>query len=516
MDLRNWFVFGSLLATVACTGDIYETPGPAPTLLAVSRPSVSVGQSLEFVGLDFATGLDGYTKIRFEGTFVTSKGEQVPVDYEVRPHWIADTRLLWDNVGPFKNPFEPTGTETGEFEGTVTAINVNEREQESPGDPMPYSMVVNPSIVVTDLQPAGMNSECEQPARRLIGGFPYRIEVQVIGDFQAESITYELFGESGVERQRIFRVPAEGNRASLGDDGELWLAPVGDKEVFYIADLLISARDAKGNTISTVFGFGVHRPFEYIDWGKPTVAQREQPMPVSGCIAGGINGQHVEYSEMNADTESRQTSFHLDETWVEEHSSQYSTSHEERNGINMSVTNTHEYALETNWNQSTTSGSSWNVGANLFGVFNGGYQSENSTTGSRGGSERNSWSTARTVGSDYSVADTESWAFTNSNSYSVAKGTGSFHEISSTDTISRSQSADILPSFFGVWYRQKTRIVRPGSVVVYNMCGQPELVGDAYFPDFVWAASLAQGPSCEDIKPTLPPAECLMAPCSGN
>jgi hypothetical protein len=126
-------------------------------------------------------------------------------------------------------------------------------------------------------------------------------------------------------------------------------------------------------------------------------------------------------------------------------------------------------------------------------------------------------STGYTVGHDFSTADTESWAFTTSESYGVTRGSGEFWEVSSSTSISSEIAGDIIPSLFGVWYRQVTRVVRPGSIVVYNLCGQPQVVAEAMFEDYTWAVSLAQEAECPPLpKPTLPPAQCVIAPCSGN
>jgi hypothetical protein len=59
-----------------------------------------------------------------------------------------------------------------------------------------------------------------------------------------------------------------------------------------------------------------------------------------------------------------------------------------------------------------------------------------------------------------------------------------------------------------------TRIAIPGKVVAYNLCGNAEVVADAYFFDYLWSLELAQGESCSPLPEShLPEAECLMSPC---
>jgi hypothetical protein len=369
--------------------------------------------------------------------------------------------------------------------------------------------------VVRDFQP--VTASCEQPAKRLLGGFPYRLQVEAIG-IEPVNFTYQLLNEPGLDgRPRIWRQPADGNMASFGDNGEFFLSDVPEGQVFYIAELLITARDADGKDASTVFAFGVHRPVEYVDWGNAQIAEIEAPQPVSGCIAGGINGQNVRYSETETQSRSRQVSYHWDENWVNEHSGQYSTSHEERNGVNTSYSRNEEYGWTAEWNRSDSLSAGGGITVNPLGLIGGSVSAEYGVTRSYGESMHGSVSTGYTVGHDFSTADTESWAFTTSESYGVTRGSGEFWEVSSSTSISSEIAGDIIPSLFGVWYRQVTRVVRPGSIVVYNMCGQPQVVAEAMFEDYTWAVSLAQEAECPPLpKPTLPPAQCVIAPCSGN
>jgi hypothetical protein len=514
MRLNPIWLAGSLALT-ACAGVDGEADVDAPTLLAASRSEVSVGQALEFIGQGYLSGTVGHTELHFDGEYFTEDGQTYSVNYRVRPHWGSGSRLVWANVGPFAVPFSPNGDELGTFIGTVTGVNVDRNGNEAWGEALPLDLRLGPSIIVRDFQP--VTATCERPARRLLGGFPYRITVEAVG-IEPVNFTYQLLNEPGLEgRPRIFRQPADGNMAHFGDNGEFFISEVPRGQVFYIAELLITARDADGKTASTVFAFGVHRPVEYIDWGLPQIAQIEAPQPVSGCMAGGINGQNVRYTESETQSRSRQVSYHWDENWVREHSGQYSTSHEERNGVNTSYSRNEEYGWSAEWNRSDSFSGGGGISINPLGFIGGSVSAEYGVTHSFGRSVHGSISTGYTVGHDFSTADTESWAFTTSESHGVTRGSGEFWEVSSSTTVSSEISGDIIPSLFGVWYRQVTRIVRPGSIVVYNLCGQPQVVAEAMFEDYTWAVSLAQGPECPPLpKPTLPPAQCVVSPCKNG
>jgi hypothetical protein len=97
----------------------------------------------------------------------------------------------------------------------------------------------------------------------------------------------------------------------------------------------------------------------------------------------------------------------------------------------------------------------------------------------------------------------------------VSGGNGDFWTISSSDSIPSATAADISPSMFGVWYRQTTRIVRPGAIVAYNLCGAPQVTTETAFHDYAWDVSLGEDAQCPPLPDSgLPPAQCFIAPCA--
>ena len=68
---------------------------------------------------------------------------------------------------------------------------------------------------------------------------------------------------------------------------------------------------------------------------------------------------------------------------------------------------------------------------------------------------------------------------------------------------------------YGMWYRQMTRFVREGDVVVYDLCGNGTEVGTVVIDDYDWAPDLGIGDECP--PPTNhPAAECRIPPCNGR
>src|SRR5690606_30876993 len=361
---RTWLL-GCAILVSGCALAHDDADVDAPTLLAVSRAEVGVGQAVELIGTGYLTGSEGHTEIRLEGEYIADSGATYPIDMRIRPHWASGSRLVWANVGPFKVPFSPAGNELGVFQGTATPINVDPEGGEAHGEPLPMDLRIGPSVIVHDLQP--VTGACQEPAKRLLGGFPYRITVEAVG-LEPVNFTYELLNEPGLEgRPRVFRQPAAGQFGHFGDDGELFLPEVPEGQVFYLAELLITARAADGPQAATVFAFGVHRPVEYVDWGTPQIAEIHAPQPVSGCIAGGINGQMVRYTETDSEERTRQVQYRWDENWVQSHSSQYSTAHEERNGVSISYSQNQTYGWSANWQRSDSFSGGGGISINPLG-----------------------------------------------------------------------------------------------------------------------------------------------------
>lgn len=463
MTARPLLLVLSPLCFAGCASDQPDVGGPPPVLSAVSRDQVSVGQSLDFFGGRFLSGADGHTEIELAGSYLTDEGDEEEVSLRIRPHHASSTRLVWADFGPYDIPFSSTGRNLGVFDGTVTAVNVDwNTGEEARSEPLPIALRVEPSVIVRDLRP--VESSCEEPVRRALGGIPYRVDVEAAG-IDPVDFTVEIFDQAGAGR--TLQVPADGGRGELGAGGELVLAPVPAGDMFYVARLIITARDAAGGKAVADYAIGVHRQLEYIDFSSPQIGQIHAAVAVTGCIAGGANGQTVSYAETEPDTRARHIAYHWDSDWAE--------------GRDDEIDGLPEIAR-------------WGV--------------THSVGGEPIGPDAETW----TVGTDYSAADTESWAHYDVGG--IPDDGDDFWAVSSADSLSPTPRGDIIPGMFGVWWRQMTRVVHPGGVVEYNVCGEPRLVADAMFADYTWAASLAQADECPPLpRSSLPDELCNIAPC---
>lgn len=499
------------------TMDIEEEPQDAPSVLGLSRSSVSVGQSIEFFGGNFQNGTYGHTMLRFEGFYDTAGGASHPVDLSVRPHWEDGNKLVWASVGPFNIPFSPTGDELGVFRGDITPINIDrETGEETVGQPAATELRIDPSVIIREFHPVA--TTCSAPVRRLLGNFTYKATVEAIG-FNPVNFTYVIAGEPSADTPRIIRREAAGSTDSFGEDGEIYFEPVPGDRGFYQAIFVVAAMGEDGQEHHTGLVFGVHNPVEVIPLDRFELGEIEPAIPVSGCTSGGeTNGREVTYTESQTDSRSRTFGINWNQEWIEQATQTNGGSTSASNGVSVQMTESESNGWETNYTHSfgkeASAGTSVTIIPAIWSAKAEGTLSWNdSNSNTAYGSNTRGYS----VGRDYSVTDTESWAFTQSLGHSISQGGQDFWTISSEHSTIVSFKGTILPGQFGVFYRQATRLVLPGAVVAYNLCGAPEVVGETYLTDYAWSVDLAQGTECPPFpESSLPEPECFISPCSSG
>lgn len=503
-----------ILATTGCAGGFGEDGDvEPPVVIGLSKTELSIGESIDIVGANFFHGPEGHARVRFEGTFFTDDGAEHPVDLEFRPHWEDGNRLVWAHVGPYKVPFSPTGSELGTFEGTLTAINVARNGGEAVSEPADVSLRIKPSLILKELQP--VDADCTNPSRVILDNFEYKLSVEALG-FEPVNytyITYSPFGQS----PRIIRRQAFGNVDSFGSGGEIYFDPVPDELPFYVGTLAIAALGTDGEERVLALNIGVHRPVEYIVLDRVEIAEIEAARPVSGCNAGGTDvPRTVTYSETETETRSRTVGVNWNEEWLQSHSSTVSESRTTTNSVGVAVsqseTNGYNFTVENG--RDIEGGGS--AGGSLFGLVEVGVEGKYRDIRRESRSVYGETTRGYTVNQDYSVSDTESWAYTSTEGYNVSLGGSDFWTVESSNSTIVGFQGTILPGQFGVFYRQTTRMSVPGAVVAYNRCGVPEVVAEGDFFDFTWSVDLASANQCPPLpKSNLPEPECFIAPCSG-
>ncbi|MBM4290362.1 MAG: hypothetical protein FJ138_02075 [Deltaproteobacteria bacterium] len=316
------------LALPSCADPQPERP-LGPRVESTSSAVVVVGQTLELFGRGFLRPEEGVSRLRFEGSFTDSYGATAPVTLTVTPLFggeetleagaagaAGDTRqiLTWSRVGPFKNPFT-SDARHGVFRGAVQVLNERADGLAEAGPAVPMNLSIGPSISIEALEP--VDADCGAPAPRALPGVPYRLRVQVSG-LAATRFVYVLSDVNARDGLTTFEHDlgaAPTDRDALGEQAELVVFnAVPDDLRSYIASIRVIAYDAAGDSVETALPLSVHRPLEVIYDGKLELAERYEPVPVSGCIPGGI-GTNIEYEESSTEVRAQSVSVTLSNAW---------------------------------------------------------------------------------------------------------------------------------------------------------------------------------------------------------
>ncbi len=509
MTRRNgalWTTWALAAALAGCGAEV--APGPqepaAPKVLALSSYEASLGTLVEVYGEGFVPEDVGRTLLRFEGHFVTDDGQRVPVSLRTEARYVNPGTLRWERFGPFRVPFGP-GDRVGRFEGTVgVEVELRDGGTVTGEAALPVTFVVAPSLVVEELQPT--RASCAGPAKRALGGAPYRMSVRAIG-FVPQSFTYTIASPAlGLDTVVQVRHEALGQVDTVGERGDFRFPEVPPDMPYYYAQVVAEAVGTDGVTRRNVFAIGVRRPIEVYYNGNVRIAEFYAPQPVSGCIAGGEAGRDVTYSESRSESRRRRTAVSWNESWLRTHTVTEGSSRT----VGLSETNGVGFA--------TTDGEliRWELGGGVNGSIGLGEAAKLGFEAEFRRATQRSHQVENSV--DRETGLTESETTTNTDAategLTVDRGGTLETEVSSTETISRDFGGTIIAGTYGVFYRQTLRLLRRGLIVTYNLCGEAQSVGDYDLTDWAWAPDLALGDQCPPLPPSnLPPAQCRIPPC---
>lgn len=491
-------------------------PLPEPRLLGLSRERVVVGQELGFDGTGFVNDERGYTAITFRGRFTTTGGATENVDLTIAPEVTSDVSARWAQFGPYRVPFVAAGNQTGTFEGRIFATNravVDGITDQVQAEPIEATLEVGPSLVVRELQPEG--AACAIVAESALNLLPYRVQVEAVG-FTPATFRYVLSPGAisdpdslvGSATELVLEHPATGAVDALAESERPRFAEVPYGLQAYRGSISVRAEEADGSVHELQVKMTVRRPLQVGFHAAIVPAQIYEPVPVSGCIPGGTNGRNVNYSESHSEVRERSMSVGWSQDWettyTQGHSANYTDGNSESNRVGFST------ADGSNWN--------WNVNGEVYGEGGVSLVAEGKAGFKVGGGVGGGGSRETTNSRDREWEQSHSYgeAVEESSAISASEGaTGSESwTVSSQDSQSLEYSAFLLPNHFGTFYRQTTRLVRTGSVVAYDLCGEAIPVGELTLDDYTWAPELALNTECPPFPtPTFPEAQCLLPPC---
>ena len=482
---------------------------PEPRIDELGATSVAVGDELRFRGAGFISPELGSTEVTFRGVYRHHDGGEEPMSLTVEVAAVDEATLRWPSFGPFRIPFGRAGNVLGTFEGEVLATNVGRdggrRRQSS--ELVQVSLEVEPSLVIRDLRAEGQTFEadCRSVSTHLINFVPYRLQVEAVG-FEPEVYAYTvgaglLVGGEGREEPTTVEHEATSPLDNLGVVEHLHFAEVPPSVAVYASSISVDVVSSDGAVYRRLIPVMVHQPLYVRYRGGVEVAEIMEPEPISSCMSGGQTGRDVTYSETTTDTRTISVSRTLTSGWTdsytEQHTSTYGGSNSETNRISFTTTDAEHY--------------SWNVHGEVivgveggFGPFArakaelrvggghewGGSHSESSTTDE-------SWTQMSTYSEAVSLAE--------QHQESISEAMSETWTVSSSSSESLNYRAFLIPSHFGVFYRQTTRLIRRADIVALDLCGNETVVGEFVLSDYTWAPDLAVGKDCPPLPvSTLP------------
>jgi hypothetical protein len=316
-------VLSSLVFCLACSEAIVEENGPA--LRSVSTNALVIGETLDFYfsGVEFTN--DRTYRVFFEGNYRSDNGSIEPVQASqkvIEDGYLAQgnesfSALRLSRFGPFTNPLSDSGR-PGRFDGTISVLETDEYGDVTQiVESQTLALSIEPSITIEQFRP--IDSQCGAPALRGLSGLAYELEVRVSG-IAPVKYTYEI-GRANDKPIKIiehrYDAPVESDR--VGDLEALIFNQIDMEEQFYVTSVRVIAEDAQGQIVITLLPFSVHRPIEVLHSNKKLMAERFEPVPVSGCEPGTLGGR-VSYSESKSEYRQHQVSVTVSRNWTDSQS----------------------------------------------------------------------------------------------------------------------------------------------------------------------------------------------------
>jgi hypothetical protein len=336
------------------------------------------------------------------------------------------------------------------------------------------------------------------------------------------------------------------NNMDVVDDADAFALPaVPVEQPAYGTVMTVIASDNAGHQVSSAFGMTAHQPLELFYDGRYQLAQIYPAKPVSSCIPGGQQGRTVAYSEAETETRQRSLTATISKSFMKGEENNWSTS--DGKTITRSTTNTDGWSRSHSTTNaftfsnmhSDTSGVTYTstVGGTVgvegkvgWGPFSVGAKAEGRYDHStaRSSSSTDGWSTASTNSNtdtnevNHSTATTDSTAVQHTDTkggsqtqqQTDGESLADAWTVSSSQTIQRGFQANVIANTQGVFYRQLARYTQRAFVVVYNQCGEGDVIGEVTLQDYIWAPDLALGEQCPPLpRSNFPEPQCYLPPC---
>jgi hypothetical protein len=317
--MKSLILFLALIFVFACSEQSSEDLS-AKIVLENPVQTAVIGQSLSYQLEDFPLESDAYPRLLFQGVFTTASGTAVnvetilPAQYDLRgTDDLPETWLRLPRLGAFLNPFTQTA-DHGTFQGTITPLLEMQDGQMINGNQSPYTLEIAPSLSFLKLEPTHAN--CGIPALRILPSMPYRLQVQASG-IEAIRFEYsisEINGKDGLFPTIIHTYNTPTQIDQIGEQEPLVFNAIPDDVQMAVVSIRVKAFNQNGQFVENAIPMTVHRPMELQYDGNTQLAQVFDPVPVTGCMFGGI-GTEVSYSETVSETKQQSVSVTISNQW---------------------------------------------------------------------------------------------------------------------------------------------------------------------------------------------------------
>jgi hypothetical protein len=453
-----------------------------PSLTAVGPGQLSLGDTVKLVGQGFIDPDHGEVLLRMGGSYTTVDGRTQRYQGEF-PLTRRSASTADFEFGP-TIPFFPTGDVLGTFHGQAVTVNRmghgDPQADEASSDPIDVDLQVMPSILVQQLH--SVDAACQAVTSATVAETNLGIGLRALGVSP---------GTASAPLKFRVHVPSPAmNVTYVRND---WYAqwPI-QPTVFASAPAGLS-----GFAVSVTDGDSVYidprTRQQVVDLDSPVLIgqQSYSQVKLAQLMTGKLDGQGKSTLTMTVDAETTDGSVlhrvvHLD-VYKPQEILPYdgNTKVVERYAANPvsscfpggqlgadleyseSQTDTRARSLTFNWDIANSASVGFNVSAEPFGVG---------------------------VGANTSATWTQTF------------GVEVDQTVSSEMSAGRNLTVHIVPTFFGVCYRQTERLEHTVGLVYHNACGASAQVGQAVLTDWNWSFDIATGRACP--PPTnLPPAQ---------
>jgi hypothetical protein len=480
-----------LAACAAGEGPKSHGPGPdpgytlkTPRLVAVSPDRWALGDTVQVVGSDFIDPAHGQLVLHFKGHFMDDQGANQNYEGDVSLSYL-DAGHAQFVFGPSVF-FSPTGDHLGSFTGSARVIsqyNVNGQPTDRrDSNELSSSITVAPSVLLETLH--SVDEGCEGVSGETIVNQNLAIGVRPLGLGGAAAARITFISPTIQATYSAGGDQMSANATSSNGSNTIEVALGGDLSV-----LLDPKHQPVPVHLSAPVSFGFTQTQDVILSALTTgpVGGPGANVASIGVEIEGGGGQVQRVVALNVFNQGEILPYDGNTNLVERYAAQ------QVSGCFPGG----DQGRELQYNESQSESHSRHLGAH----FN----------------MEESESLGFTVGGGFSFFDLFSInaSTTSEMRWSQSYGMDVAAEVQSSTSIGTVFSGHILPTYFGVCYRQTERVERKIGLVLHTACGRHGQIGEAVLTDWNYGVDIAVGPTCP--PPTnLPPAQMFPDPDGGN